>query len=100
MIEVLKVDEWSIRRNPKFKLIREFAIQRIKDDKIFSIDDLIMIDEDLGYYQLEYHRIVGFSKNNKDIYVVSHASQFEIRIDVDLIFHIGQTPSRLKQQNL
>lgn len=83
MIEVLKVDEWSRCRSPKFKVIREFVIQRIKDSLRFSIDDLIMLDGDYDYYQ-----IIGFSKNNRDVYVVSNANQFEIQVDVDFIFHI------------
>jgi hypothetical protein len=85
MKEILKVDEWLDKSSPKFKLIREFSIQRLKDSKRFTIDDLVMIDGDYDYFQL-----IGFSKNNRDVFLLSSANQFEMQVDVDHIFHIHQ----------
>lgn len=85
MKEILKVDEWIEKSSPKFKLIREFSIQRLKDNKRFTIDDLVMIDGDYDYFQL-----IGFSKNNRDVFLLSSANQFEMQVDVDYIFHIHQ----------
>lgn len=83
MIEVLKIDEWCEQKSPKFKTIREFVIQRLKDSLRFSIDDLVMIDGDYDYYQ-----ILGFSTNRREIFILSNANQFELRVDVDCVFHI------------
>ena len=85
MKEILKVDEWIEKSSPKFKLISKFSIQRLKDNKRFTVDDLVMIDGDYDYYQ-----ILGFFKNHRDIFLLSNANLFELRIDVDCIFHIAQ----------
>lgn len=85
MIEVLNIDEWDVKKSPKFKIIREFVAQRLKDDLRFSIDDLVRLDGDYDYYQ-----IIGFSKNNRDVHVLSNANQFEIQVDINYIHHITQ----------
>ena len=83
MREVLKIDEWVHRKNPQFSLVDDYVVERLNDDVSFGCGDFVMIKGDYDYYE-----IIGFSKNNVHVLVLSNANNFEFQVEINSLSHI------------